>query len=155
VVALEQTGRWDEAVALGTELLASASVSPLYRVGPLYALGVIRARRGEPDPWEYLDEAAATADGSAEPQWIIPVWLARAEAYRLQGELHRAAQEAELADDAEVGAEDGWRRGGIAVWLQRTGSPRPPRGELAEPYRLQMAGEWEEASRLWAGAAEA
>ena len=149
VVALEQTGRWDEAVALGTELLASAGVSPLYRIGPLHALGVIRARRGEPGSWEYLDEAAATADGSGEPQWIIPVRLVRAEAHWLHSELHRAAHEAELADDAAPGA-DGWHRGGIAVWLRRTGSPRPPRGELAEPYRLQMVGEWAEASRLWA-----
>jgi len=149
VVALEQTGRWDEAVALGTELLASASVSPLYRVGPLHALGMIRARRGEPDPWEYLDEAAAVADGSGEQQWIIPVRLARAEVYRLQGDPGLAAHEAELADDAAVGA-DGWQRGVVAVWLRRTGSPRSPRGELAEPYRLQMAGEWAEASRLWA-----
>jgi len=150
VPALERTGRWDEAVALGTELLATASVSPLYRVGPLQALGVIRARRGEPDPWEYLDEAAAAADGSGEPQWIIPVQLARAEVYWLQGDPHRAAQEAERADDVAAGS-DGWECGEIAVWLRRTGSPRPPRGELAGPYRLQVAGESVEASRLWAG----
>ena len=100
--------------------------------------------------WEYLDEAAATADGSGEPQWIIPVRVARAEGYLLQGELHQAADEAERADDVVAGS-DGWQRGEVAVWLRRTGSPRPPRGELAEPYRLQVAGEWEEASRLWAG----
>jgi len=149
-VALERTGRWDEAVALGTELLATASVSPLYRVGPLQALGVIRARRGQPGAREYLDEAAAAADGSGEPQWIIPVQLARAEVYWLQGDPHRAAQEAERADDVAAGS-DGWECGEIAVWLRRTGSPRPPRGELAGPYRLQVAGESVEASRLWAG----
>jgi DNA-binding NarL/FixJ family response regulator len=38
----------------------------------------------------------------------------------------------------------------IAVWLRRTGSPLPPRGELAGPYRRQAAGEWAEASRAWA-----
>ena len=149
VVALEQTGRWDEAVTLGTELLASPGVSPLYRVGPLAALGVIRARCGGPDPWEYLDEAAAAADGSGEPQWIIPVRLVRAESYRLQGELHRAAHEAELADDAAADSEDGWQRGAVAVWLRRTDSPRPPRGEPAGPYRLLAAGEWAEAARAW------
>ncbi len=76
--------------------------------------------------------------------------LARAEAHWLQGDLHRAAQEAERADDAGVGS-DGWERGEIAVWLRRTKSARPPRGELAEPYRLLAAGEWAEASRFWAG----
>jgi DNA-binding CsgD family transcriptional regulator/tetratricopeptide (TPR) repeat protein len=148
-MALGRTGRWDEAVALSTELLASADLSPLYRLCPLHVLGVIRARRGEPGAWEYLDEAAAVADASAQPQWIIPVRLARAEAHWLQGDPHQAAQDAELADDVAAGA-NGWERGEIAAWLRRTGSPRPPRGELAEPYRLQVAGEWAEAAREWA-----
>ncbi len=148
-VALERTGRWDEAVTLSSELLASADRSSLYRLHPLHVLGVIGARRGEPGAWEYLDEAAARADACAEPQWIIPVRLARAEVCWLQGEPHRAAHEAELADDAEADS-DGWERGQIAVWLRRTGSPRPPRGELAGPCRWQAAGDWEQAARLWA-----
>jgi DNA-binding CsgD family transcriptional regulator/tetratricopeptide (TPR) repeat protein len=147
-VALGRTGRWDEAVTLSTELLARPDLSPLYRLCPLHVLGVIRVRRGEPGAWEYLDEAAAAADASGEPQWIIPVRLARAEAHWLHGEQHLAALEAELADDAQVGSH-GWERGEIAVWLQRTGSPRPPRGELAGPYRLQVAGESAEAAREW------
>jgi DNA-binding CsgD family transcriptional regulator/tetratricopeptide (TPR) repeat protein len=146
--ALERTGRWDEAVELSTELLASADVSPLERLGPLRVLGMIRARRGEPGAWEYLDEAASAADASGEPQCIIPVRLARGEVYWLQGDPHRAAQEAELADDVAVGS-DGWACGEIAAWLRRTGSPRPPRGELAGPYLRQVAGEWAEAARLW------
>ncbi len=146
-VALERTGRWDEAVVLSTELLAD--LSSLYRLHPLHVLGVIRARRGEPGAWEYLDEAAERADACAEPQWIIPVRLARAEVCWLQGDPHRAAHEAELADDAQVGS-DGWERGAIAVWLRRTGSPRPPRGELPGPCRRQLAGEWAQASRDWA-----
>jgi len=146
-IALEQAGRWDEAVALSTALLASAD-APVYRLGALQVLGVIRAKRGEPGAWGHLDEAAAAADTSGEPQWIIGVRLARAEAHWLQGELHRAADEADLADDVASGA-DGWQRGEIAAWLRRTGSSRPPRGELAKPYRLVLAGEWEEASQLW------
>src|SRR4029077_10366745 len=50
-IALERAGRWDEAVALSTELLASADLSPLYRADALQALGVILARRGEPGAW--------------------------------------------------------------------------------------------------------
>jgi DNA-binding CsgD family transcriptional regulator len=148
-LALDRAGRWDEAVALSTELLASAGLSPLYRLCPLRMLGLVRARRGEPGAWEYLDEAAAVADACGEPHWIIPVRLARAEAHWLHGDPHQAAQEAERADDVAAGA-DGWERGEIAVWLRRTGSRRPPRGELAEPYRLQVAGEWSEAAREWA-----
>jgi DNA-binding CsgD family transcriptional regulator/tetratricopeptide (TPR) repeat protein len=148
--ALERTGRWDEAVALSTALLVSADVSPLYRIRPLEVLGVIRARRGQPGAWEYLDEAAASADTAGEPEWIIAVRLARAEAHWLHGEPHLAAHEAELADDVSAGSDE-WGRGEIAIWLRRTGSPRPPRGELAEPYRLQVAGDCAEAARRWTG----
>jgi DNA-binding CsgD family transcriptional regulator/tetratricopeptide (TPR) repeat protein len=146
--ALERTGRWDEAVALSTALLGTTGLSPLDRASALQVLSVIRARRGELDAWEDLDEAAATADASGEPQWIIPVRLARAEASWLRGEPRRAAAEAGLAYDVAAGS-DLWDRGEIGAWLWRIGSPRPPRGELAEPYRLVVAGEWEEASRLW------
>jgi DNA-binding CsgD family transcriptional regulator/tetratricopeptide (TPR) repeat protein len=148
--ALERTGRWDEAVTLSTEVLAGGGPSSLYRLGPLHVLGVIRARRGEPDAWGYLDEAAAAADASAEPQWIIPVRLARAGACWLQGKTAQAIGEAELADDVSAGS-DGWERGEIGAWLRRTGSPRSARGELAGPYRLQVAGEWAEAARVWTG----
>jgi DNA-binding CsgD family transcriptional regulator/tetratricopeptide (TPR) repeat protein len=148
VAALERMGRWDEAVALSTALLGTAGLSPFDRLRPLQVLSVIRARRGEPDAWEYLDEAAAHADASGEPQAIFPVRLARAEARWLQAELRRAAAEAELADDVAAGL-DVWDRGEIAAWLRRTGSPRPAHGELATPYRLMVAGEGEKASRLW------
>ena len=149
VLALERTGRWDEAVALSTELLASADRSSLYRLCPLRVLGIIRARRGEPGAWEYLDEAAAAADTCGEPPWIIPVRLARAEAHWLHGDPQLAAPEVERADDVAAGS-DGWERGEIAAWLRRARSPRPPRGELAGPYRLQAVGESAEAAREWA-----
>ena len=74
--------------------------------------------------------------------------LARAEAYWLAGEPASAAREAERADDV-CAQTDAWGRGAVAVWLRRTGSKRPPCGDLAEPCRLQIEGDAEEAARLW------
>ena len=148
VIALEQAGRWDEAVVLSTALLATADLSPFDRARHCQVLGVIRAKRGEPGAWEYLDEAAAAADTSGEPQAIIAVRLARAEAHWLQGEPHRAQRRPNWPMTWPA-ASDEWDRGEIGAWLRRTGSSRPPRGELAKPYRLVVVGEWEEASRLW------
>jgi len=146
--ALERTGRWDEAVAICRELLSPGGPSPNIRLCPLTRLGTIRARRGEPGAWECLDEAIEYADGAGEPQSIVAVRLARAEAHWLDGELADARREAELADDA-AGGWDGWDRGAVAVWLRRTGSARPPRGDLAAPYRRQLDGDWAGAARLW------
>jgi hypothetical protein len=42
--------------------------------------GTLMARRGEATAWEYLDQAMADAERTGEPQSIVPVRLARAEA---------------------------------------------------------------------------
>jgi DNA-binding CsgD family transcriptional regulator/tetratricopeptide (TPR) repeat protein len=147
--ALERMGRWDEAVALCADLLGTGGPSPNIRLCPLQRLGLIQARRGEAGAArECLDEAIAYADGAGEPQSIVPVRLTRAEAFWLEGNLADARREAELADDAADGS-DRWDRGAVAVWLRRTGSDRPPRGELAAPYQRQLDHDWTGAARLW------
>jgi DNA-binding CsgD family transcriptional regulator len=148
IEALQMLGRWEESASLSEELLTRGDASPVNRIGPLTSLGSIRARLGAPGCWECLDEAAATADGNGEPQFLVGVRLARAEACWMAGQQDSAVREAELADDV-CAVGDAWDRGAVAAWLRRTGSPRPPRGDLAEPYRLQEAGEWEQAARLW------
>ena len=145
---LEMLGQWDESVALGGELLTRSGASPVNRINPLTSLGKIRARRGEPGAQEYLDEAMRSADGTINSSHILRVRLARAEACWLQGRDADARREAELAADVSADG-DGWECGMIALWLRRTGSACPPRGELAEPYRRQTDGDWEQAARLW------
>jgi len=147
--ALERTGRWDEAVAMCQELLREGGPSPNIRLCPLNRLGTIAARRGEPETaWECLDEAIEYADRSGEPQSIVPVRLARAEAFWLEGRLADARREAELADDA-VADSDEWDRGAVAMWLRRTGSDRPPRGALAAACQRLLDGDWSGAASLW------
>jgi DNA-binding CsgD family transcriptional regulator len=148
--ALEKLGRWEESAALSEELLTQSGASPVNRINPLTSLGKLRARQGAPGCWGCLDEAAAAADGTGEPRPILRVRLARAEAYWLEGQPGPAAREAELADDVSAQC-DAWDRGAAAAWLRRTGSGRPPPGNLAGPYRLLAMGDWEEAARQWAG----
>ncbi len=90
--ALENLGRWEESASLSEELLMRSGTSPVNRIKPLTSLGKIRARRGTAGCWECLDEAAAAADGSGEPQYIMFVRLARAEAYWLEGQPDPAAR---------------------------------------------------------------
>jgi DNA-binding CsgD family transcriptional regulator/tetratricopeptide (TPR) repeat protein len=148
---LEQTGRWAEALDLSQEILDQAAPAPVTRLCPLNRIGAIRARRGEPEAWELLDEAIVTAEGTGEPQQIVPVRLSRAEAYWLEGRTADAAREAERADEvADTG--DTWLYGAVVAWLRRTGSARPPRAELAElaePYQHLISGHWEKAAQLW------
>jgi DNA-binding CsgD family transcriptional regulator/tetratricopeptide (TPR) repeat protein len=145
---LEMLGRWDESAALSRELLTRSQASPVNRINPLLSLAKILARRGQPGAQEHLDEAMRSADGTTISSYVLRVRLARAEACWLQGRDADARREAELAADASTD-DDGWECGMIAVWLRRTGSGRPPRGELAEPYRQQIDGDWEQAAHLW------
>jgi DNA-binding CsgD family transcriptional regulator/tetratricopeptide (TPR) repeat protein len=145
---LEKKGQWEESASLCVELVTGSGASPVNRINPLMSLGKIRARRGEAGAWEPLNEAVAAADGTGEAQWIISARLTRAEGYWLAGETGSAARDAEVADDL-CARGNAWDRGAVAVWLRRTGSRRPARSGLAEPYRLQVAGEWEQAARLW------
>jgi hypothetical protein len=120
---LEQTGRWDEALALSQEILDMPALAPATRVCPLNRTGTILARRGDPAAWEHLDEAMTLAEGTGEPLQIAPVRLTRAEAYWLEGRTAEAAREAELPHEAPDPG-DPWLAGALAAWLRRTGSSR-------------------------------
>ncbi|GAA2709198.1 BTAD domain-containing putative transcriptional regulator [Actinoplanes palleronii] len=142
-------GRWIDTVIATRALLAGAGPSPAHRLYGLIRTGVIAARRGEPDRWRMLGEAATMASATNEPQHLVPALLARAEAYWLEGRWAEAVRAAESADDAVTGG-DPWLLGEVAAWLRRTGSARPPRGPLAEPYSLLAGGDPAKAARLLA-----
>jgi DNA-binding CsgD family transcriptional regulator len=145
---LERLGRWDESVALSGVVLRRVLSSPLNRMIPLGTLGRIRARRGEPGAWECLDDAVAAADGTGDPQYVVPARLGRAEARWLEGDLPAAHREASLAELAADGA-DPWLSGEAMAWVRRTGPSGKPRNDLAEPYRLELDGDWRNAAKLW------
>jgi tetratricopeptide (TPR) repeat protein len=69
---LEKTGRWEEALAMSRDLLEHAAPSPNIRLCPQNRIGTILTRQGEPAGWESLAEAMAAADGTGEPQQIVP-----------------------------------------------------------------------------------
>jgi DNA-binding CsgD family transcriptional regulator/tetratricopeptide (TPR) repeat protein len=146
--SLERLGRWDESVRLAEAVLAVIS-SPVNRMIPMTSQAKIAARRGEPEVWPHLDAAMTAADGTTDACYIGPVRLARAEAHWLARDLAGARYEAEVADDVFAQSTDPWLNGEIAVWLRRTGSHRVSQREVAEPYRLQLAGDHRGAADLF------
>ena len=146
---LELLGRWDEAAALAAATL-EITASPVNRLTSLVALGLIRARRGDPAAWRCLDEAIENARGTGDPSWIAMAGLARTEARWLEGSLAAAGDELAAAYEAAMG-EGGFVRGALAAWLRRTGSALqpPPAERAAGPYALALAGRCEEAAGAW------
>jgi DNA-binding CsgD family transcriptional regulator/tetratricopeptide (TPR) repeat protein len=148
IVALEQVGRWDEALALSRQLLDEATTSPLNRIGPHTLIGTLQARHGEPEGRHQLDEALSLVQGTSQPMCIVPVRLARAESFWLDGRTDDARAEAELAAD-EALALDGWTNGLLRAWLHRLGSDRVVDDAVAEPFHLVADGRHAEAAALW------
>jgi len=147
--AFEQ-GRWDEAVDWADEVIRTprASISP--RILALTTVGLVRARRGDPDPWSPLDEAYELAMRSGEPRRIAPPSAARAEAAWLEG---RDSEIAELTDVAYALAEargDGGIIGMLGVWRRRAGLPVQLIEGVGEQHALEIQGDFAAAAALWA-----
>ena len=115
----------------------------------LVPLGLLQARRGDPEAAATLLEATEAAFATGELQWTGQVAAARAEYAWLHGDDERVAEEAGRVHEAAVRAEHPWFAGELAFWLWLAGTPRPVTGTVAEPYRLLLAGDWRAAAGAW------
>ncbi len=114
-------GRWDEAADAATTVLRYPNPAAPSRIKPLTVVGRLRARRGDPEAWESLDEALRLAEGMAELQRLAPVAVARAEARWLDGELELVAGETGETLAVALESGDPWAAGELAMWRRRAG----------------------------------
>ena len=147
-------GHWDAAATHAREALRQTSKRSTSRVMALVALGRLRARRGDPGVDEALDEALRLAQASGTLQRLAPVHCARAEAAWLRGDLAGVAAEARAALPLALRQQHAWFVGELRYWLyiadQPGDQPIEPEQTMAEPYALQLSGQWREAARAWA-----
>ena len=147
-----EQGRWNEAADHATGVLRGASVAVPSRILPLTVLGRLRARRGDPHPWDLLDQARELATRTEELQRIAPVAAARAEARWLEGHPDAVASE---TDDAlglalAVPGADPWALGELYTWRRRAGiSDRVEFADVADPYASELREDWAGAARAW------
>jgi DNA-binding CsgD family transcriptional regulator/tetratricopeptide (TPR) repeat protein len=143
-------GRWTEAADIASSILAKPA-SPVIgpRAGALLVLALVRARRGDPEYWPLLDEALEIGRKMNEVQFLGPIAAARAEAAWLEGRTAAIAEETETAFELALEARAPAYIGELACWRWRGGLvTEPPVG--GDPfYRLQIAGEYEQAARAW------
>jgi DNA-binding CsgD family transcriptional regulator/tetratricopeptide (TPR) repeat protein len=143
---LEKIGRWDECMSLAQALVYRYRLSPWNRLKPLCSIAKVMARRGQKGFWPYLDEAIDSAMRLGEPDWIMPVGIARTEAYWLEGHLDAAISELSRVRDVSADlpvAQRGW----VALWTRRlTGATD---AIDLEPFASQVAGDGTHAAELW------
>jgi tetratricopeptide (TPR) repeat protein len=149
VAALElDAGRWDAALADSDFLLSLEGIANPIRVRALTIRGLVRARRGERTAWPDLDEALSLT--KAEPQDLMPLRAARAEACWLAGDDAQAREEA--ARGLALGGREllPWWWSELAFWGCRAGADGPLPHPDERPLWLHATGRPADAAAAWA-----
>jgi DNA-binding CsgD family transcriptional regulator len=142
-------GDWEGALDDAERVLRSNRTVPLLRILALTVVGLIKARRGEPDRWAPLDEARALLGGQDELQYRVPVATARAEAAWLDGRPEAVARETHGVLQAAADRDAGWVIGEL-TWLRRLAGLDGTIAVCVEPYASALAGDVDDAAKRWA-----
>jgi ATP/maltotriose-dependent transcriptional regulator MalT len=144
-----ERGDWDAAERDARAVLDRHHILDVSRFSALTALGLLRARRGDDGADALLDEVRALAEPTGEMQRIGPAIAARAEAAWIRGDPAAALSETRAAWALASRNANPWYRGSAAYWLSRAGGLDAIPENIAEPYRLQMEGDWRGAAAYW------
>ncbi len=144
------TGEWAAGEATAAELVAIPTLrQTVARIPALEVLGLIHARRGEPDAGELLDQAWRFAEVTQELQRIRPIACARAELAWLVGDLDAVDAATGDAYDLALRVGNRWDVGVLALWRHRAGVlDESPQG-LPAPFALEIAGDPRSAAAAW------
>ena len=147
-------GDWSAAEADASRVLTFRTATEINRIAALTVQGLLRARRGDPNAEELLNEALALAVSTGELHRLGPVRLARSEAAWLKGDHALAALEARAVLDLTHRVGSRWDVGELYLWLARAGSldaigsPVDSSG-LPEPHGHALAGNWAASASAW------
>jgi DNA-binding CsgD family transcriptional regulator/tetratricopeptide (TPR) repeat protein len=143
-----EQARWTEAERLAEELLADPEVAAIVRITAFNVKGRVLARRGDRAGIALIDEAwSLVRTSDLEFQW--PVVAGRAEAAWRAG---RSMEIAGLVGDVYERAARApvrWAAGELGFWMWRAGDFRDSPENLAEPWALQVRGDWRAAAAAW------
>jgi DNA-binding CsgD family transcriptional regulator/tetratricopeptide (TPR) repeat protein len=123
-------------------------LSPITHVCALAVAGVLAARRGR-DGATALDDAVPLAVQTGEPQRLVPVAAARAEAAWITGGTSDVAAEIDRAWPAAVAHPLPWDLGELSWWLRLAGDSRQIPAPVAQPFALMLAGDHRAAAQEW------
>jgi DNA-binding CsgD family transcriptional regulator len=143
-------GDWEASGESAGEVLRDPRSPQVARGWALAALGLLRARRGDPEAHVPLEEAAPLVEPTRELMQIGPVVEAQAEAAWLAGDNSAVARVTATALTLAVRRRAGWVAGELSYWRWQAGlSDELPADLDMGPYALSMAGDWSAAAEQW------
>ena len=105
-------------------------------------------RAGREEGKQWLEEASAQKNQLIPGHWFT-LQRALAEYHWLHGNLYPARKSARDIWDAGWRSEHPWIRGESAFWMWVTQQLDHVPDNIAEPYALQLRGDWRGASQAW------
>ena len=142
-------GRWTEALEIASKILERQYLDLETQTCALLALARLQVRRGNASAAVLLDEVLDLSARAGMLPRLGPTRAARAETAWLAGEDERAIDEARAAYDLAVSKQHAWITGELAFWRWRAGDDLSPPDWIAEPFALQIAGDWRAAAEAW------
>jgi len=145
---LEQ-GDWNRASEDAEEVLRHPRTTSVSRIPALRIRGHLRIRRGDPDANLPLEEARALAGPMPELQRVGTLAAIEAEAAWLAGDREGVLREVLPAYELVCRRRDPRMKGELAAWLWRVEALDQHPTDIAEPYALEISGDWRGAARAW------
>jgi DNA-binding CsgD family transcriptional regulator/tetratricopeptide (TPR) repeat protein len=142
-----ERGDWDEAAATASLVLSEQCT--LSCAQARIVLGLLRARRGDPDPWSPLDEAEALARLTGQLWWLWQVSAAKAEAAWLEGRPEAIVEATRDAYRLALESGSPWPIAELAWWRRRGGVTEEIPAAAGGPFAHQLRGEWIQAAEAW------
>ena len=142
------SGDWDGAIETVENILNNENIPKRNRIIPLSIIGLIRARRNDPGAISSLNEANHLILNVRSIDQIT-VKGAIAEAYWLRNEFFNIVDEIKTYFIKLKETSNPWATGAIAYWLWKANFLSKMPNKIAEPYLLQIKGDWKTAAKLW------
>lgn len=148
-ILLVYRGRWPEAEAIASDLLALPNAMEVYRVAALVALARLHARRGQPGARELLDEALERSLRVNNLQRLGVVYIARAEMAWLAGDHEWTRREANAIYQVAINNRQPGFAAELAYWRWRVGDRVQTYDWMVQPFVLEIEGDWRGAAAAW------
>jgi DNA-binding CsgD family transcriptional regulator len=144
-----ERGEWNEASDDIEAVLRHPRTTSISRIPALRILGHLRIRRGDPESRAPLDEVRAASGPGSELQRIGTLAAVCAEAAWLAGDHEGVISEVQPAYELVCQRRDPRMKGELAAWLWRVNVLEQQPTDIAEPYALEISGEWRRAAHAW------
>jgi DNA-binding CsgD family transcriptional regulator/tetratricopeptide (TPR) repeat protein len=142
-------GDWAGAAQIVFELSQTTELVSVQRVPTLTTLALLRIRRGDPGADETLNEIYELALSMDEPERLGRVAAARAEQAWYRDDRETIARESAVGLRELADRKIPWVRGELLFWQSKVQAVDPNCGDIPEPYRRMLAGEWQAAADAW------